>query len=178
MKVKAITHRKNPIFHSLLSGQEVWNAVGFTAEAKIFGTVKKQIPQLQAVYLTPGGCGFYGAVVQVDKDGEDVGRKAIMAAFEAFKPLQRVVAVDMDVNLYDPIDVNWALTTRFNPDTDLMVLKDQWGHILNPMVRINPDGKGGTVTKIGMDATAPYPRTERFERVEFKEVDLDQYTIR
>ena len=177
MKVKAITHRKNPVFHSLLSGQEVWNAVGFTAEAKIFGTVKKQIPQLKAVYLTPGGCGFYGAVVQVDKDGKDVGRDAIMATFKAFKPLQRVIAVDTDVNLYDPIDVNWALTTRFNPDTDLIVLKKQWGHILNPMVQINPDGKGGTVAKIGMDATAPFPKEERFERVDFKEVDLSQYTI-
>jgi 2,5-furandicarboxylate decarboxylase 1 len=91
--------------------------------------------------------------------------------------LQRVVAVDSDVNLYDPIDVNWALTTRFNADTDLIVLEKQWGHILNPMVQINPDGKGGTVTKIGMDATAPFPRTEHFERVDFKEVDLSRYGI-
>ncbi len=177
MRVKAITHRKNPVFHSLLSGQEVWNAVGFTAEAKIFVTVKKSVPQLRGVYLAPGGCGFYGAVVQVEKDGKDVGRRAILETFKAFKPLQRVVAVDSDVNLYDPIDVNWAMTTRFNPDTDLIVLKNQWGHILNPMVQINPDGKGGTVTKIGIDATAPYPRSDRFERVSFKEVDLGKYRI-
>jgi 2,5-furandicarboxylate decarboxylase 1 len=177
MKVKAITHRKNPVFHSLLSGQEVWNAVGFTAEAKIFSTVKEKVPQLKAVYLTPGGCGFYGAVVQVAKDKEDVGREAIMETFKAFPPLQHVVAVDTDVNLYDPIDVNWAITTRFNPDTNLTILKNQVGHILNPMVQINPDGKGGTVTKMGIDATAPYPMTSRFERVKFKEVDLKKYQI-
>lgn len=177
MKVKAITHRKNPIFHTLLSGQEVWNAVGVTAEAKIFATVKQNVPQLQRVYLTPGGCGFYGAVVQVEKDGPDVGKKAIEETFAAFMPLQRVVAVDTDVNLYDPIDVNWAITTRFNPDTDLMIMKDQPGHILNPMVQINPDGKGGTVTKMGMDATAPYPRTDKFERVKFIDVDLSKYQI-
>ncbi|MBW1981414.1 MAG: UbiD family decarboxylase [Deltaproteobacteria bacterium] len=177
MRVKAITHRRNPVFHTLLSGQEVWNAVGFTAEAKIFVTVKKKVPQLRAVYLTPGGCGFYGAVVQVEKDGAMVGRQAIMETFKAFKPLQRVVAVDTDVNLYDPIDVNWALTTRFNPDTDLIILPNQWGHILNPMVKVNADGKGGTVTKIGMDATCPFPRTERFERVDFKKVDLNNYQI-
>lgn len=177
MRVKAITHRKNPIFHTLLSGQEVWNAVGFTAEAKIFITVKKKVPQLRAVYLSPGGCGFYGAVVQVEKDREGVGTEAIKETFNAFGPLQRVVAVDTDVNLFDPIDVNWAMTTRFNPDTDLLIMKNQWGHILNPMVRINPDGKGGTVTKVGIDATAPYPRTEKFERVNFKEVDLKNYQI-
>lgn len=177
MRVKKITHRRHPVFHSLLSGQEVWNAVGFTAEAKIFVTVQKKVPQLKAVYLTPGGCGFYGAVIQVDKDGPAVGQDAIRETFAAFKPLQRVVAVDTDVNLYDPIDVNWALTTRFNPDTDLMLMENQWGHILNPMVKINPDGKGGTVTKMGMDATAPYPRTDRFERVSFKPVALDDYQI-
>jgi 2,5-furandicarboxylate decarboxylase 1 len=87
MRVKAITHRKTPVFHSLLSGQEVWNAVGFTAEAKIFGTVKKSVPQLKAVYLSPGGCGFYGAVVQVRRQ---VGRDAV-ETFKAFL-LQWVVA--------------------------------------------------------------------------------------
>ncbi len=103
--------------------------------------------------------------------------EAIKETFNAFKPLQRVVAVDTDVNLLDPVDVNWAITTRFNPDTDLLTMKNQWGHILNPMVRINPDGKGGTVTKIGIDATAPYPRTKKFERVNFKAVDLRDYQI-
>jgi 2,5-furandicarboxylate decarboxylase 1 len=73
--------------------------------------------------------------------------------------------------------VNWAITTRFNPDTDMVILKNQWGHILNPMVKINPDGKGATVTKVGIDATAPYPRMSRFERVTFKEVDLQSYKI-
>jgi 2,5-furandicarboxylate decarboxylase 1 len=85
--------------------------------------------------------------------------------------------VDKDVNLYDPVDVNWAMTTRFDPDEDLIVKSNQWGHILNPIVKINPDGKGGTVTKIGIDATAPYPRTERFERVKFKEVNLEDHRI-
>ena len=51
MRVKAITHQKNPIFHSLLSGQEVWNAVGFTAEAKIFGTVGSVVPDLIKPYI-------------------------------------------------------------------------------------------------------------------------------
>jgi 2,5-furandicarboxylate decarboxylase 1 len=178
MRVKAITHRKNPVFHTILSGQEVWNAVGFTAEAKIFGTVKEKIPQLKAVYLTPGGCGFYGAVVQVDKDREGLGKEVIEATFGAFDSLQQVVVVDTDVNLYDPIDVNWAITTRFNPDTNLIILKDQPGHILNPMVMINPDGKGGKVTKMGLDATAPFPRTKKFERVQFKDVNLKNYQIK
>ena len=177
MRVLAITRRKNPVYHSLLSGQEVWNAVGFTAEAKIFATVRKKIPQLKAVYLDYGGCGFYGAVIQVNKNKAGVGKKAIKETFNVFQSLQRVVAVDTDVNLYDPNDVNWAITTRFNPDRDLIILKNQIGHILNPMVKIDPDGKGGTVTKMGIDATAPYPKTNIFERVKFMDVNLDNHEI-
>jgi hypothetical protein len=34
------------------------------------------------------------------------------------------------------------------------------------------------VTKVGIDATAPYPRTSSFERVKFKEVNLRDYVIK
>ena len=71
-----------------------------------------------------------------------------------------------------------SLLTGFTADTGLIILKNQQGHILNPMVRINPGGKGGTVTKVGLDATAPFPKTSTFERVRFKEVDLKNYEIK
>lgn len=172
MQVKAITHQKNPVFHTILSGQEVWNAVGFTAEAKIFVTVNKEVPDLKAVYLPPGGCGFYGAVIQLEKSKEGVQDKAITETFKVFPSLQWVIAVDTDVNIYDPIDVEWAFTTRFNAKKGFIILKDQTGHILNPMV------EGGLVTKVGVDATAPYPRTSAFERTKFKEVNLKDYIIK
>ena len=172
MRVKAITHQRNPIFHSLLSGQEVWNAVGFTAEAKIFLTVNRKVPDLKAVFLPPGGCGFYGAVIQLEKSKEGVQNEAILETFKAFPSLQWVTAVDTDVNLYDPVDVEWAFTTRFNAKKGFIILKDQVGHILNPMV------EGGLVTKVGIDATAPFPRTSPFERVKFKEVNLKDYVIK
>ena len=45
------------------------------------------------------------------------------------------------------------------------------------MVKINPNGEGGTVTKMGVDATAPYPKTNIFERVKFMDVNLNNYEI-
>jgi len=63
------------------------------------------------------------------------------------------------------------------PDTDLVVMPNQDGHILNPVVRLNPDGKGGTVTKIGIDAMAPFQGGIKFERVRFQDVDLARYDI-
>jgi 2,5-furandicarboxylate decarboxylase 1 len=178
MKVKKITRRRKPVFHTVLSGQEVWNAVGFTAEAAIFRTVQAKIPQLKAVYLPPGGCGFYQAVVQVANTRAGIGKDVITETFKAFRSLQRVVVVDTDVNLYDAVDVDWAVTTRCNVDTDLVILPNQEGHILNPIVTVNPDGRGGTVTKIGVDALVPFDADRtRFARVKFKDASLSSYDI-
>jgi 2,5-furandicarboxylate decarboxylase 1 len=172
MQVKAITHQRNPIFHSLLSGLEVWNGVGFTSEAKIFATVSRKIPDLKAVHLPPGGCGPFGAVIQLEKKEEGVQNEAILETFKALQDLQWVMAVDSDINIYDPVDVQWAFTTRFNAKKGFIVLKDQPGHPLNPMV------ERGLVTKVGIDATAPYPRISCFERPKFKEVNLKDYVIK
>ena len=180
MRVKAITRRRQPVFHTVLSGQEVWNAVGFTAEAAIFHAVRSRIPEIRTVFLPPGGCGFYEAVVQVENTRPGIGQDVIRETFRAFRSLQRVVAVDCDVDIHNPVDVDWAITTRFNADRDLIVLPGEEGHILNPMVEIDADGKGGRVTKLGMDAMIPYAdRTnEKFERVRFREVDLGDYEIK
>jgi 2,5-furandicarboxylate decarboxylase 1 len=161
----------------VLSGMEVWNAVGFTAEAAIFAALKARIPEVRAVHLPPGGCGFYAAVVQVENTRPGLGPDVIHQTFAAFRSLQRVVVVDTDVDLFDAVDVEWAITTRFDPASDLIVLPDQEGHILNPVVKINPDGKGGTITKIGIDAMAPFQAGFPFQRVRFQEVDLGRYDI-
>ena len=118
MKVNAITRRENPTLHTVLSGREVWNAVGFTAEAAIFYAVRAKVPEVRAVHLPAGGCGFYAAVVQVENTRRGLGPAVIDATFKAFTSLQRVVVVDTDVDIFDPSDVDWAMTTRFNPDTD------------------------------------------------------------
>ena len=178
MRVKKITRRRRPVFHTVISGMEVWNAVGFTAEAAIFHALKREIPEVTAVYLPHGGCGFYQAVVQTHNSRAGIGKEIIAASFRAFRSLQRVVVVDTDVDLRDAVDVDWAITTRFDPDADLVLLPQQEGHILNPMVQLNAEGTGGSITKMGMDALVPHgaPR-ERFTRVKFKQVDLRDYDI-
>lgn len=177
MRVKAITHRNNPVLHTVLSGPEVWNTVGLTAEAAIYRALKTCHPEVTAVFLPPGGCGFYQAVIQVEAPAAGACREIIRSTFAAFRSLQRVVVVDGDVNIFDPVDVEWAITTRFNPDTGLLILPGEEGHILNPMVSVAEDGKSGTVTKIGMDATVPAGEQPRFERVLHQEVDLRDYDI-
>jgi len=141
--------------------------------------VKAKLPEIRAVHLPHGGCGFYAAVVQAENTRPGIAKELIHATFAAFGSLQRVVVVDTDVDIFDATDVEWATTTRFDADRDLVLLPGQEGHPLNPVVTPNADGTGGTITKVGIDAMVPFEArgTERFERVRFRQVDLADYHI-
>jgi 2,5-furandicarboxylate decarboxylase 1 len=171
IKVKGVTRRKNPIWHTIIPGREVHNAVGLMAEASIFRSVSGQVPGVKDVVLTYGGCGFYHAVVQVEKNIEGTQRNALLATFAAFPPLKQVIVVDSDVNIRDPNDVEWAMSTRFQPDRDILLIPGARGHELNPVT------DAGIGCKIGIDATAPFPRPEKFDRFKVREIDIEDYKI-
>jgi 2,5-furandicarboxylate decarboxylase 1 len=146
--------------------------VGLTAEVAVFRNVSAQVEGVRNVHLAHSGGGFYAAVVQMDPAESGAAKKAISVAFDAFPPLQIVYVVDSDIDIFNADDVQWAMATRFHPDRDLVILKNRFGHELNPQVENN------VMTKIGFDCTCPVPRPPSFKRVSFKEVDLGKYDVR
>lgn len=171
LQVKAVSHRREPIIHSLHPGSEVWNSVGLTAEANIFQTVAKQIPGLKKVYLSPGGCGFYGAIIQIDAPRKGMAKNAILSTFAAFAPLNMVVAVNSDVDISDPNDIFRAMATRCVPDEDVIIIPKCFGHELNPATQ------NGFGAKMGFDCTVTLPTPPQFERVSFQDVELSKYEL-
>ena len=112
-----------------------------------------------------------------NNDREGIGKKAILETFKAYRSLMWVVAVDTDVDLYDEMDADWAISTRFNADRDLILLENQSGHVLNPMVTPDPDGKGGTTAKMGIDATMPFEMKAELQRATYRGVDVKKYDL-
>ena len=56
-----------------------------------------------------------------------------------------------DINIYDPLEVEWAMATRFQGDRDMLILPKEPGSSLDPSAE--PGTK--LTTKIGFDLTAP-----------------------
>jgi 3-polyprenyl-4-hydroxybenzoate decarboxylase len=110
------------------------------------------------VYFTHGGGGFYHAVVQIDQKMPGWTKQAIMAAFAAFPPLKMVTVVDCDVDIRNPMDVEWAMTERLDAAKDIHVIEDVFGHGLNPTF------PGYLGAKVGFDATRPFPYTPDWGR--------------
>jgi UbiD family decarboxylase len=177
IEIDHITHRHAPIFHALLpSGMEHKNLMGMPREPTIFAAVN-DVCRCTGVYVTPGGMSWLHAVVQIDKQDDEDGHRAIHAAFRGHTSLKHVVVVDEDVDLYDRGHVEWAIATRFQADRDLIVLRDQPSSSLDPSASQMPGQKARTA-KMGLDATIPLgePRDD-YEPVTYQRVDLAQYGV-
>jgi 2,5-furandicarboxylate decarboxylase 1 len=175
VEIKCVTHRKNPIYQTILAGKNEHKfLMGMPKEPTIYNEVNK-VCQCKDVYITPGGCSWLHAVVQIKKQNVDDGKKAIAATFEGHKSLKHCVIVDEDINIYDPHDVEWAIATRFQADKNVTLLSNQPGSSLDPSGDLT-EGKKATTAKAGLDATAPLVSTGKgFKKVDYVKVDLNKY---
>jgi 2,5-furandicarboxylate decarboxylase 1 len=170
MEVTAITRREQPVFNSILSGREVGLAYGLIAGAGAFDKIHSLVPEVTAVHFADGSVPYH-LVVKMNKTHEGSQRNAIMAAFVALAFVKTVTVVDEDVNIYSAEDVDWAVQTRCCHEKDLLVIPDAIGHRLNPMV------EGDKWARLGIDATVPLPRPDKFARATVKDIDLSDYEI-
>jgi gallate decarboxylase subunit C len=183
IRVRAVTHRKRPIFQTLVGpAAEHVTLTGIPTEASILRLVEASMPgRLRNVYAHPAGGGKYLAILQFRKAAEsDEGRQrqAALAAFAAFPELKHVILVDEDVNIYDTNDVLWAMTTRYQGDVSTVFIPGVRCHPLDPSQSpdFNPAiPNQGVSCKTIFDCTAPFRIKERFERVPFAHVDLEKF---
>ena len=165
IEIQAITHRENPIYQAIIPGMtEHRLLMGMPREPTIYKEINK-VCECKNVNLTPGGCSWLHAIVQIKKQQPDDGRKAIEAAFQGHKSLKRCIVVDDDINLFDPNDVEWALATRFQAHKDMILLENQKGSSLDPSAEQDLESDRRFTTKMGMDATIPLDKNkEEFMR--------------
>lgn len=183
IKVKAVTHRKNPIMQTCIGpSEEHVSMAGIPTEASIYGMVEKAMPgRLQNVYCCSAGGGKYMAVLQFKKlSASDEGRQrqAALLAFSAFSELKHVFLVDEDVDCFDMNDVLWAMNTRFQGDADIITIPGVRCHPLDPSnaPSCSPGIKDhGIACKTIFDCTVPYREKGRFTRAEFMEVDPSRW---
>lgn len=168
-KIKKITHRKNALWHALLpGGMEHRILMGMPKEPTIFREVNKVCKCID-VNINPGGCSWLHAIVKIKKENEDDGRKAIEAAFTGHKSLKHAFVVDDDIDINDPYDVEWAMSTRFQGGKDFIDMGRNKGSSLDP----SSDAETRETDKRGFDLTKPANAdSDKFDKVEFPKVNL------
>lgn len=183
IKVKAVTHRRNPILQTVIGpSEEHVNLAGIPTEASILQMVERAMPgRLLNVYAHSAGGGKYMAILQFKKSipsDEGRQRQAALLAFSAFSELKHVILVDEDVDPFDSNDVLWALNTRYQGDVSTIFIPGVRCHPLDPSQspEFSPSIRDeGISCKVIFDCTVPYRLKERFQRAEFKEVDVTRF---
>ena len=146
-----LVHRNDPIFHALIPGEaEHKTLMGLPRSPTIKDAVSKVCEGLD-VHMTEGGWGWLAAVVKIRKKNADDGIKAIEAALAGHRSMKMVTVVDEDIDIGNPVRVEWAMVTRWQPDKDTIILSNQKGSSLDPSR--NADG---TTSKVGFDATIAF----------------------
>ena len=165
IQVDAITHRRDPIYHTIVPAEMEHLLLGsIPREATLLAHLQRSFPNVLDVHLAIGGVGRYHLYVKIKKTHEGQPKNVICAAFGAHYDIKQVIVVDDDVQVHEPQQVEWAVATRFQADRDLVVIHGAQGSVLDPSTTIGQDfGDGiappphlqGLSAKMGLDATKP-----------------------
>jgi 2,5-furandicarboxylate decarboxylase 1 len=170
--ITSVAHRNDPMYYAINGfGRETVMLRKYVLEASLLKVLQAATPFVNDVEITAGGLHRFHAVLSVNKASpqhDGLQRNAIMASFGALKDLDMVIAVDSDIDIHDPADVEYALATRMEASQDLIVIPGARGH---EYVR---KGRDGIRAKLGIDATVPFDEKARFARVNFKDVKIDE----
>jgi gallate decarboxylase subunit C len=183
IKVKAVTHRRNPILQTTVGpSEEHVNMAGIPTEASILDLVQRAMPgKLQNVFAHSSGGGKLLAVMQFKKSApvdEGRQRQAALLAFSSFPELKNVILVDEDVDIFDTNDVLWAMQTRYQGDVDTVFIPGVRCHPLDPsqIPEYSPSIREvGCSCKTIFDCTVPFKLKHHFERSKFLEVDPTRF---
>jgi 2,5-furandicarboxylate decarboxylase 1 len=144
-----LTRRRDAIFQIILPGYHPEHCLlgGVAIAAGLFRQVRHAVPSVKQVAVGIGGAGRLHAVVAIHGCRPGEARKAMFAVWAAVNLVKQVIVVDDDIDPWDAVQVEWASATRAKPDRDFVII---------PAVRADrsePLERGGTVAKLGIDAT-------------------------
>ena len=160
---------ENPIYQGLLPAyNEHRLLMGMPKEPTIYNAVNK-VAKCRNVLITPGGCCWLHAIVQIKKENKDDGIKAAEAAFEGHGSMKHCVVVDDDINIYDLGEVEWAIATRCQVDKNAKIWRGPGSSLDATAEKI--EGSDRLMTcKVALDATIPSDKNkEKFMKANLGE---------
>jgi 3-polyprenyl-4-hydroxybenzoate decarboxylase len=142
-------YRKDAIFQDIVPGisDEHTLLLAFPQEARLLRTLRQHNPNVTAVaYPKSGTCRFH-AYVAVRNPAEGQARNIGITTLSDDLSLKLVVVVDDDVDVTKDFDVLWAMATRMQADSDMDLIRNAMGAVLDP------SNRAGTTAKLIIDAT-------------------------
>lgn len=173
IRFHCITHRQDPIYLTTFSGrppkEEAMLAIALN---RIYTPIlRQQVSEIVDFFLPMEALSYKAAIISIDKAYPGQARRAALAFWSAlpqFTYTKFVIVVDKDINIRDPRQVVWAITSKVDPVRDVFILENTPFDTLD--FASEKIGLGG---RMGIDATTKIPPENDHEWGEPLESDPD-----
>ncbi len=153
VRFHCMTHRKDPIYLTTFSGrppkEEAMMAIALN---RIYTPIlRQQVSEIVDFFLPMEALSYKAAIISIDKAYPGQARRAALAFWSAlpqFTYTKFVIVVDKDINVRDPRQVVWAISSKVDPCRDVFILPDTPFDTLD--FASEKIGLGG---RMGIDAT-------------------------
>lgn len=166
-EVTAVTLRNDPIYrsHQMTPFTDHQEMPRLFHEAILYERLRALGLKVHDVHFPSGG-GSLSVILQVEPNLDGQVNDALLATLGGpWMNMKMAIAVDPDINIYDPRDVHYALATRVDPSKDVLIVREGRGFPFDPSARPVIGAMKDTeetrfpcvVGKWGIDATKPVP---------------------
>jgi 4-hydroxy-3-polyprenylbenzoate decarboxylase len=157
IRFHCMTHRQDPIYLTTFSGrppkEEAMMAIALN---RIYTPIlRQQVAEIVDFFLPMEALSYKAAIISIDKAYPGQARRAALAFWSAlpqFTYTKFVIVVDKDINIRDPRQVVWALSSKVDPVRDVFILPETPFDTLD--FASEKIGLGG---RMGIDATTKIP---------------------
>ncbi|MGC2781801.1 MAG: UbiD family decarboxylase [Bradyrhizobium sp.] len=155
--ITAITMRRDALFQTItISGTQLGSTdtslmCAIETEATVWKTLQTAVREPVAVHATAASNGIHHVRVAVRQRVPGEARNVIAALFGSVANVKHVFVVDEDIDVFSDQQMDWALSTRFQADRDLVVQSDFRSIPLDPSLEGSRTG-----AKAGFDLTVPF----------------------
>lgn len=160
IRFHCMTHRKDPVYLTTFSGrppkEEAMMAIALN---RIYTPIlRQQVSEITDFFLPMEALSYKAAIISIDKAYPGQAKRAALAFWSAlpqFTYTKFVIVVDKDINIRDPRQVVWAISSKVDPSRDVFILPETPFDSLD--FASEKIGLGG---RMGIDATTKmYPET-------------------
>jgi 4-hydroxy-3-polyprenylbenzoate decarboxylase len=177
VRFQCMTHRKDPIYLTTFSGlppkEEAMMAIALN---RIYTPIlRQQVSEIVDFFLPMEALSYKAAIISIDKAYPGQARRAALAFWSAlpqFTYTKFVIVVDKDINVRDPRQVVWAISSKVDPTRDVFILPNTPFDTLD--FASEKLGLGG---RMGIDATTKIPPETEHEWGEPLKSDTDVATM-
>ena len=157
VRFQCMTHRKDPIYLTTFSGlppkEEAMMAIALN---RIYTPIlRQQVSEIVDFFLPMEALSYKAAIISIDKAYPGQARRAALAFWSAlpqFTYTKFVIVVDKDINVRDPRQVVWAISSKVDHTRDVFILPNTPFDTLD--FASEKLGLGG---RMGIDATTKIP---------------------